>query len=212
VAWCRYQLMLVMALPSLAVESCWRWRWCCWVLLVMALPRQHWPSRDVIAESCWRWCYRVLLPMALPSLTGNGITEATLSVHDVAIGSCWWWRCRGDVGRGVISLSSHAGDGVAKVTLAMAWCRYRVLLAMALPRWRWSWCHVATKSCWWWHCRVDVGCGVMLLPSHASDGILSSSGHAGDGVAKATLVMVLPTTMLMWHLVWFAYKYWVNRK
>jgi hypothetical protein len=29
------------------------------------------------------------------------------------------------VGRGVMLLSSHAGDGIAEVTLAMAQCRYR---------------------------------------------------------------------------------------
>jgi hypothetical protein len=192
VAWCRYQLMLVMALPSLAVESCWRWRWCCWVLLVMALPRQHWPSRDVIAESCWRWCYRVLLPMALPSLTGNGITEATLSVAwccyrvllvmalprqcwswcDIAIESCWWWRCQGDIGHGMMSLSSLASDATAEVTLVVVSCCYQVMLVMALSSRCWLWRDVATESCWRWHGQGDIGHSVADDHANATPGLI----------------------------------------
>jgi hypothetical protein len=40
--------------------------------------------------------------------------------HDVVAESCWRWRCQGDVGYGVMSLSSLANDGVAKAMLAMA--------------------------------------------------------------------------------------------
>jgi hypothetical protein len=70
----------------------------------------------------------------------------------------------------------------------------------------------SSRSCWQWHCRVDVGCGAMSLPSHVGDGILLLPSHAGDGMAEATLAMTLSTTMLTWHLVWPAYKYWVKRK
>jgi hypothetical protein len=46
------------------------------------------------------------------------------------------------------------------------------------------------ESCWQWRCRGDVSHGMMSLPN-----------HAGYGVAKATLAVVLPTTMLTCHLV-----------
>jgi hypothetical protein len=41
------------------------------------------------------------------------------------------------LGRGVVSLLSHAGDDAAKATLVVAQCRYRVMLATVLPRRRW---------------------------------------------------------------------------
>jgi hypothetical protein len=34
----------------------------------------------------------------------------------------------------MMTLSSHAGDGAAEATLAVAQCRHLVMLAMALPR------------------------------------------------------------------------------
>jgi hypothetical protein len=37
----------------------------------------------------------------------------------------------------VMSLPSHVGDCDVKATLAMVRCRYRVMLAMALPRRCW---------------------------------------------------------------------------
>jgi hypothetical protein len=40
--------------------------------------------------------------------------------------------CRSDVGRGMMTLPSHAGDGVVKTTLAVVRYRYRVVLVMAL--------------------------------------------------------------------------------
>jgi hypothetical protein len=81
-----------------------------------------WPWRNVIADSCSRCRRRVMLAMALP--------------------------CH--VSHGVMSLPSHAGDGAAKATLAMASCHCRVML---------RWCY-----------RGDVGCGMMSLPSLAGDG------------------------------------------
>jgi hypothetical protein len=54
------------------------------------------------------------------------------SWRDVAIDTCWRWRCRGDISRGVMSLSSLPGDGVAEVTLAVVRCPCRVMLVMTL--------------------------------------------------------------------------------
>jgi hypothetical protein len=39
----------------------------------------------------------------------------------------------GDIGRGVLSLPSHAGDGVTEVMLVVVRCHCRVMLAMSLP-------------------------------------------------------------------------------
>jgi hypothetical protein len=77
----------------------------CWVMLAMALPRQHvhdaisvpsyasddaaeatWSRRDVSVESCWRWCYQgnlaaarclcwVMMAMMLPRWLGRGATD-----------------------------------------------------------------------------------------------------------------------------------------
>jgi hypothetical protein len=41
--------------------------------------------------------------------------------------SCWQRCCRDDVGRGMMSLLSHAGDGAAEVT--------------------WLWCDIGVESC-----------------------------------------------------------------
>jgi hypothetical protein len=38
----------------------------------------------------------------------NGAAEATLPRHDVNTESCWRWRCRGNIGCSVMSMSSHA--------------------------------------------------------------------------------------------------------
>jgi hypothetical protein len=46
-----------------------------------------------------------MLTMVLPS-----------HASDVDIESCWRWRCRGDVDRGVMLLSSHTSDSVAEVS------------------------------------------------------------------------------------------------
>jgi hypothetical protein len=50
---------------------------------------------------------------------------------------CWQWRYQGDIGRGVMSLSSLADDSANKATLAVVQCRYQVLLAMALSSQYW---------------------------------------------------------------------------
>jgi hypothetical protein len=74
--------------------------------------------------------------------------------NDVTTESCWC--CRVNVGRGTMSLLSHAGDGVlsppshasdgvGEVTLAVALSM--TMLAMALSRRRWPWCDVAAESC-----------------------------------------------------------------
>jgi hypothetical protein len=41
-------------------------------------------------------------------------------VDDGAAESYWRWHCRGDVGRGVMSLPSHGSDGVAQSMLVVA--------------------------------------------------------------------------------------------
>jgi hypothetical protein len=67
----------------------------------------------------------MMLLLNLPGDVGRGSTMATLAMmlsrrhwmwRDVAVESCWRWRCRGDVGRDAMSLPSHAGDGAVKVT------------------------------------------------------------------------------------------------
>jgi hypothetical protein len=73
-----------------------------------------WPRRNVDVESCWQRCCRVML----------------------AIESCWRQRCRDDLvmaryrGQAILVtvLSSHAGDGAARVT--------------------WPRCNVDVKSYW----------------------------------------------------------------
>jgi hypothetical protein len=60
--------------------------------------------------------------ISLPSHVGDGAFE-----------SCWRWRCRGDIGCGVRSLSSSIGDGTTEAILVVASCHCRVMLVMALP-------------------------------------------------------------------------------
>jgi hypothetical protein len=43
--------------------------------------------------------------MLLPSYVNDGIVE-----------HCWRWRCRVDIGHGMLLLLSHVGDGAADVT------------------------------------------------------------------------------------------------
>jgi hypothetical protein len=50
--------------------------------------------------------------ISVPLHAANGAAE-----------SSWRWRCRGDVGHGVMSLSSPASDGDAEATLVVACCR-----------------------------------------------------------------------------------------
>jgi uncharacterized protein (UPF0548 family) len=78
-----------------------------------------------------------------PSHTDDGAVEPKLTValprrcwswREDTVESYWRWRCQGDAGYGVISLSSHAGDDVVEATLAMVRCRCRVMLATVLPR------------------------------------------------------------------------------
>jgi hypothetical protein len=77
--------------------------------------------------------------MSEPRHVGDGAVDVIWPWHNVDAESCWQ-RC--DRVMLVIELSSHAGDGfpshasdgVAKVTLAMARCRYQVMLVMVLPR------------------------------------------------------------------------------
>jgi hypothetical protein len=106
VAWCRCWVMLMTVLSS-------PWRgicqgdltgmWCgCWVILKMALLSH---ADDGATKSCWWWCYRVCLATMLLSPAGDSATE-----------SCWWRRCWGDVGRGAMSLSSHADDVATEAT------------------------------------------------------------------------------------------------
>jgi hypothetical protein len=98
---------------------------------------------------------------------------------------CWQWRYQGNVCCGMMSLSSHVGDGIAEEMLAMAQCRCRVMLGMELPRRHWPWHDVIAESCWQCHCQSNVSSGAMSLPCHAS-----------NGAAEVMLVVALPTTML----------------
>jgi hypothetical protein len=132
------------------------------------------------------WCHcRVMLVIVL------ALPSRCWSWRDIAVESCWWWRCRDDNGHGAVEptlavawqhcrvmlvmvMSSYAGDGTAEVTLAMAWRRCRVLLEMALLRWRWS-----------WRCRSDDGRSVTLLSRHAGDGVVSLLSLASDGAVES---------------------------
>jgi hypothetical protein len=48
-----------------------------------------------------------------PSYADGNAAEATWSWHDVGAEPCERWRCRGDVGRGVMLLPSHTSDVIA---------------------------------------------------------------------------------------------------
>jgi hypothetical protein len=69
---------------------------------------------------------------------------------------------------------SHAGDGVIEPMLVV----HDVAVKSC---WRWH-CRVNVglgvmsllSRCWWWHCRVIIGHGVTSLPSHAGDGAVKS--------------------------------------
>jgi hypothetical protein len=58
---------------------------------------------------------------------GRGAMSLPSHAGDGTAKSCWRWHCRGNVGHGVMSLSSLASDGAAEATLVMA-----------LPRRCWS--------------------------------------------------------------------------
>jgi hypothetical protein len=104
VVWCYCRVVLVMALPSLASDGAVKETlvvaWCCCrVILAMALLSLA-SNGPVEAMLAMAWShYRVMLAMALSSLADDGAAK-----------SCWWWRCRGDVGHGVMSLLNHVGD------------------------------------------------------------------------------------------------------
>jgi hypothetical protein len=48
-----------------------------------------------------------------PSYVDDDAAETTWSWRDVSAEPCEWWRCRGDVGRGVMLLPSHTSDVIA---------------------------------------------------------------------------------------------------
>jgi hypothetical protein len=50
------------------------------ILAFAMLPRRHWLWHIIVPESCWRWCCRVMLVMALSSDAGDGTTAATLAI------------------------------------------------------------------------------------------------------------------------------------
>jgi hypothetical protein len=115
--------------------------WCrCWVVLEMALLHWCWSWRDATVESCRRcsaearlamvWCrYRLMLELG----------------------------CRADVGRGVMSLPRHDGDGTAEAILVVAWCHCLVMLTMTLVMWLWPWRDITIESYWWWWCWDNDG-------------------------------------------------------
>jgi hypothetical protein len=117
---------------------------------------------------------------------------------DIVVESCWWWccwndlvttlcRCWGDLTvmwyRCWVMLTSHAGDGVVKVT--------------------WLWCTVDVESCWRQCCRVML---VMALPSPASDGAVESCWWLRYRVLQVTALLswcwswrdVMPEVTWLW--------------
>jgi hypothetical protein len=70
--------------------------------------------------------------MVLSRRLGRDAMLRPSHVDDDNVESCRRWRCRGDVDRGAMSLLRHASDGAADVTLAVAQCRCRVILATTL--------------------------------------------------------------------------------
>jgi hypothetical protein len=46
----------------------------------------------------------------------NGTVETAWPWRNIDVESCWRWHCRGDVGRSVMSMSSHASVVPAVVT------------------------------------------------------------------------------------------------
>jgi hypothetical protein len=69
------------------------------------------------------------------------------------------------VGEVCVKPPSHANDGAADATLAMARCHYWVMLTMALSRW--------------------LGRGAMSLSSHAGDGAAEVTWPCHDVIAKS---------------------------
>jgi hypothetical protein len=67
------------------------------------------------------------------------------------------------LGRGAMSMLSHAGDGTAEAT--------------------WPWRDVDIESYWRRRCRVMLA---RVQPRRHGHGAMSMSSHAGDGVAEAT--------------------------
>jgi hypothetical protein len=55
-----------------------------------------------------------MLATVLSSLVGYDAAEATWPWRDVAAESSWQWCYQGNIGRGTMSLLSHAGDGAAE--------------------------------------------------------------------------------------------------
>jgi hypothetical protein len=158
---------------------------------------------------------------------------------EVSNNHCWWRRTRLDLKLSVnlrvrllvrkvqAKPPSHAGDSAAKVTLVVAWCHCRVVLAMTLPSRHWSWrdvvaescwrlCYrgdvgcdmmslpilagnVVVESCWWWHCRGNVGHGAISLPSHAGDGTVEVTLVVVRCHCRVLLAMVLSRRRWSWH-------------
>jgi hypothetical protein len=65
------------------------------------------------------------------------------------------------------------------------------MLVMVLLNRCWLWRVVAVESCRRWHCQFDVGRGVMLLPSHASNGVAEVMLAVARCRCRVMLVMVL---------------------
>jgi hypothetical protein len=174
----------------------------CQVMLAMALSSHACDGAAEVTLVMARCCCwgdvghgTILLPRQLshraisrPSHAGEGVAE-----------SYWWWRYWGDVSRGATE-ATCLGRNVA----AESYWRWRgkVMLAMVLLRWCWSWhdvvteatwpwCNVVVESCWRWCCRVmlvtalpshagDVGRSTMLLPRQLGRDGMSLLTHAGD--------------------------------
>jgi hypothetical protein len=122
----------------LALASCY-----CRVLLAVALLSHCWLWHDVTAESWWRLCCQVMLAMALP--------RQRWLWCDVTIESCWRWCCRVDVGCGMMSPWSHAGDDADELVLAVVWCSNRVMLITMLPSCARDSATESVLVVAWWH-------------------------------------------------------------
>jgi hypothetical protein len=122
-----------------------------------AMRRLHWPWNKVY----W-WIVSVWAGSMSACHWNHMLLLMIKTLCDVDAKSCWRWRCRDDVGRSVMPLPSHAGDGAAE--WCWRWrCRDDVGCGVMPPSSHaddgaaeatWSRRDVDIESCWWWYCRV----------------------------------------------------------
>jgi hypothetical protein len=137
--WGKYVLSPRVMLVMVLSRRCWSWhtmslpsqagdgtvdvtlataRCRCRVMLVMALPSL---AGDVTTKSTLviAWCCcQVMMVMALSRRLGRGAMSLPSHAGDGTTESCWQCRCQVDVDHSAMSLPSHAGDGAVKATWA----------------------------------------------------------------------------------------------